>query len=540
MEEQNMVSSENNEKTLQNSGAKEETALPDPKPTAKVESGQKQKQGIKKQKEKQTPKKQGKKNNKNDYSWVVIPEELTRKIYFILAMVSSIVGITILALLFFPASRVEDVSLGNFFAVSFESIEYWLSKIDFINVSYEYSSWYGSIFTTMHIVTICCVVAAYKILESAIKRWIEYFDSKTTAACMQIKYGIFGTVVKSIIEVVLFVLVFAFIALQEKYYAFSMLYQKIIVVLVILEIITCDLVKVIHAIKCEKIKDNVAYKNVYVKKTHAHITIMQDALSIIFIFVLSGGLLMQIMYENSYDIADKSRPDKLYMVYKPIELSEYENPIVVGEVPENRIFEIRSYDIVVEEINFSAHKSWSREFGNNHYYYKSLIENIYKEIKELMPEEITSNADMDDLKESLGKYTKKLEKLYYKKQVLENQLYRIPVTVEGYNCDDNKIVTEYVFNTNKIDKTVYKYGEAPLTILSLGKESISIENDIFEKGTDFSETKIKATVIYKDGSFKISMITPDNYKELNEASVGTHTIEWHDAWGEYTAEIRIR
>ena len=160
----------------------------------------------------------------------------------------------------------------------------------------------------------------------------------------------------------------------------------------------------------------------------------------------------------------------------------------------------------------------------------------------MLPDVIEEKVDkvIDFLENLIEKNNeKRYIKLESKRNAVQNHLAKIPLTEKRYDCGNDNIVDEYIFNTNRLDKTKYKYGEAPMTILSLGKESITLEESVFKCGTDFSQAKIKATVIYADGSFKVSMITPANYEELNNAAPGTYNIEWEDNWGSYTAQIQI-
>ena len=499
---------------------------------------QKPKTGNNNQDEK-TKKQNSNKGKKQSRDWALLSDKETGKVSLILSIISLTLGAIIFILCFSPASRINDTSLGNFFNVLFDSLRNIASKIEFLNVSYDYPKEFGRIFLQLHLPTLACLVACYAILENGIKNLRNFFNKKRTV-CMNMKFGVVGTSISVIAKIALFASMFIYINFLEKYMLLSMTYQKIICVLVIIEIIACATVKVAIASKSDRIGDSEAYKAVHVKKTIEEISPKPRALETLMTLIFSVAVFWVIITNSYYDIADRYQINKLYLTYKPIDFSNYENPLVVGEEAPDEIYRVVVYDTIVDEVNFSKHKSWSSKSGVNYYYYMILLNDVEEDLLKLCSEEILESDNLEEIEERLGKKFKEFEMLYKKKQMLENQLDIIPCTVESYRRNDEGIVTEYVFNTNRIDKTEHQYGEAPLTVLNLGKESISIDQEVFTKGTDFSEIKIKATVIYSDGSFKISLITPENYEELNNAGVGKHRVEWHDDWGSYSAIITIK
>jgi hypothetical protein len=156
-----------------------------------------------------------------------------------------------------------------------------------------------------------------------------------------------------------------------------MTYQKIILVLVILELCATIAIKIYFAKKGEKISDSKGYKNVYVNQTHEHVTPKLSPLVKIETLVITVVLFWQIMTNNYYDVADRYKISKLYLSYQPISVSNYENPIVVGKPAPDLDVQVRIFDKVIDEVNFSKHKSWSSIGGINYYYYMILIDSLY-------------------------------------------------------------------------------------------------------------------------------------------------------------------
>ncbi|MBR7095456.1 MAG: hypothetical protein IKC73_04485 [Clostridia bacterium] len=181
------------------------------------------------------------------------------------------------------------------------------------------------------------------------------------------------------------------------------------------------------------------------------------------------------------------------------------------------------------------------EIGTNYRYYTAKISDLKQEMNKLFPEE--------NSKEGLEKYAKQWEELNQNIQDLEKALDHLPTNKTTVTSDrDDTIFLEtvritsitYDANTSFHNADGHKWGYDGVTLGNtlFCSESIVIDTTLTTE-TDFTAALIKAIVTYRDGSYKISLIRPENALELNNASAGTHTLLFSDEWGEYEATIQI-
>ena len=177
-------------------------------------------------------------------------------------------------------------------------------------------------------------------------------------------------------------------------------------------------------------------------------------------------------------------------------------------------------------------------YGDSYKYSLLKVEELTKEMYELMPKDDTEKAlkkyaeemvimanAIKDIKERLD--TKRFP---YERVAFENG-YMVDLQYNATGVDNikwgqkEKGVSSFFF-TEKIKLTDFYCNE---------KKSM----DSFHVGTDFSKELIVARVQYSDGSVRISRIKPTNIEELNNAKAGKHLLKWQNSWGEYEIEISI-
>lgn len=213
--------------------------------------------------------------------------------------------------------------------------------------------------------------------------------------------------------------------------------------------------------------------------------------------------------------------------------------------------------------------SWS-ETGNNFLYYQSKGKELKEAREALFPE--------DNTQEAWEKYAQTMEKMQQDINTLASMLHSLPLSTTNVYMEKTT-VDSYAFARIKsvIHNADSSYADAEGKKWGIGKcarsnglfvkESASLQlieseptvtqssnwagtttttasatfkdNLPFTTETDFSTALIRATVVYGDGSFKISFIKVKNADELNKASAGQHVLLWDDEWGEYSAPIYI-
>ena len=182
----------------------------------------------------------------------------------------------------------------------------------------------------------------------------------------------------------------------------------------------------------------------------------------------------------------------------------------------------------------SDDKTWI-EYGDNYIYYQNKIAELAEERDKL-------NCLNISLVEYYERTAELQEQIDYLKEAQKSLPYSYALLEFGNREFGSKTIVSYTHNRNinYCDEDGKKWGYSDGSIMSkfIG-ESITLSTDSFNLFTDFSTAKIIATVVYSDGSKKVSKITPTNWEELNDATRGTHVLKWADEWGEYETTIKI-
>lgn len=189
--------------------------------------------------------------------------------------------------------------------------------------------------------------------------------------------------------------------------------------------------------------------------------------------------------------------------------------------------------IIIERSNPVTKYSYS----TNYRFYDNFIESTKKRIKEMYPEEFTTEA--------FEKYTKDCEALEKDIELAKELRDSSYCVYESKRYEDTVYDSDPFFvrqrlNMSAGENATYPKWETREDPLAYEKgESITLSRTAFSTTTDFSKIQLCAYITYKDGSKQFTLITIDNAAELNTASSGTHTLRFRDDWGSYGVAITI-
>ena len=175
-------------------------------------------------------------------------------------------------------------------------------------------------------------------------------------------------------------------------------------------------------------------------------------------------------------------------------------------------------------------------YAENYEYWSERKAELEKEIEELSIE-VLSGAD----------YQEALEKI----KELENDIKIIDSNLDNFKNEYIKVTTNrwvengYYYHNDLIE-AVYnacasnteKWNDKENAKLFY-EQSITLTQTEFAVGTDFSKTKVGATISYYDGSFKKAYIPTESLKKIDTTERGTHLLQWSDSWGSYEYQITI-
>lgn len=479
------------------------------------------------------------KKKKRKVNWVLLSEDDTKRLYKKLSILSLTIGLALLALFFAPAILIDNISLGNFYESIGYCFKYLINMyegLNFLNIEVDIPSFYLMKLVEMSVVAAISLICGVLIVLSGIKHLVKQFAGKKMS-CMDVRINIGYTIIKAILGIAALVAIFFHISYVEEVFLVNMVFQKIVVVLIMIYLVLNGVIKYTTAKKCERLPDNRAKLYTSIDQTHDKIILRVSKYQMLFVLSFLPFIALSFLTRNNY----------LGKIIDPVEQNRFACIAVGEELPDEEI-KISKYDTDLGVFVFSKHHDWKISYGENHLFYKFLLGEIdnrlianEEEVLRITLEEGLKSTPKDEIEKLTYKYRKQIEKLNIAKNIVIERLNSVVREETSYKFDESKqVVVEYIYNTNVLDKTQYQYGEAPITILTMCKEEIRLNKNVFDVETDFSSTEIIATVIYADGSFKISLITPDNFEELNNAPRGTHTIKWSDSWGEYSTQITIK
>ncbi len=479
--------------------------------------------------------------NEKRKTWKYVTGNTAKKLNLCLAIITIATSAIILLMGFLPAVTVKDISLGNFYYFTEIIIRRILSSVEFLSVEIIGTQLYNAIIFELTLVCAAIIIFGILLLFKGIAFLISYFKNEEVCVNkLDLKNIIFSIILSSI----LIFFLCACMLIWEKLFLFECPYQLIMAFIILAWMYLTIIIRVKFSKNCEKITKEKVYhlvneeKNNKTTKQERNIIGFEKVLAIIMIIltlgvqVINSNVYFEPLLDGGFQLSEDPSFIGFYSVGDPIGY-RYTHKLHGEEV-------IRiDFGETEEEKKSEYTVSWDV----NYYFYQYQIEVLEKEKKELMPEKVSENATYEEIENALKEYTKKIEAIQEKIQTFKNILHEIPLPIETMRLEkDNSgktVVREIIYDTRRIDKSQFKYGDKTPELFPMYTESISLEQKAFKFGTDFSKTNIVATITYKDGSIKTSKITPTNYSDLNSLSIGTHTIKWSDNWGEYSAEIII-
>ena len=475
-------------------------------------------------------------------TWRYVKESDAVKLFLILTLVTLGAAALVFLLALLPVAKIEDINLGNAYYFAKDNLVYLLCDIDFLDLE-PMNRAYSKYIFPFACICLICVAAGFLLLAKGIGYLISYVKKKEI--CINVKTSKKSIIFTASVIAIVYVLLAVFLTIWHKLYLFDCTILYCIPLVPIAWLISVTLIKNKYAKIGEHVtKEKVASltdKNENINQDNNKVEGLYSFSLVLFIF----ALIVNIATYNGYHLGSFS--------YNPLYYSLLGDEKTVGEETSVSSLVITVGDVVIKEIDLGKEEKKENNsfvWGENLYFYETRIAMLEDEKKEIdekyskKMENLSEDDDLEDLNKLLEKYNAELNKIRYKEDVLKRTLSDIPAPKESYTLvfegDSKYTMTEYVYDTHRTDKEKFKYGEAKTTLLSLGIESAVIEDNVFDKGTDFSEDKAVVTVKYKDGSVKIAMVVPDNVAELNKADVGKHIFKWSDSWGEYEAEIVIK
>lgn len=474
-------------------------------------------------------------------TWSYIREETAKKMNLCLAVTTLIVASIILLMCLLPAVKVENISLGNFYYFTEIAIRNCLHSFEGLSVELIGSQSYNDIIFTFAIACGMIVLCGILLLYKGCVYLISYF--KNIEICID-KVNLKNIIFSIIISCVLMVTIFFCIAIWDKVLFFRCTFIWVIPLIIIGWIYLTIIINIKYSKDCEKVTKEKVYSLVHNEKKDKKLKQQYNRVKFNKFAVMGISIIFLCIQVLNSNIYFKPVLDGFFKLSKPVLINYYEVGDFTGSV-----FGFLWGDEEVFTVQFGENEKEFKEEYNvywdvNYYFYQSQIKILEQERDELMPEDISENATLEEIEEILEKYVKKIEAIQEKIDTLENVLNKIRLPKETIKIKKNEksqlVVTEIIYDTRRVDKTQFKYGDRIPNYFSLYKESVSLKENIFSKDTDFTKIDIVATITYKDGSIKTSAITPTNINNLNELPIGKHVIEWIDDWGKYCAEIIIK
>lgn len=446
------------------------------------------------------------------------------------AIVDFFMDLVIFAILAFiaslPVATVDGISIGN----SYEMCKQFIEVITTNNPLYNGSVGYivGFMFSAVVLTSMVCVrgIGLLIILPLAINK--NNKEKRTLVNPNTADYWVY-TVSIVFIGVVLFLLLDTVLGKMASSYGFKTHVAWCLVVFLLSPNFK-GIVLPWFAVKfCDPKFERVEKKN-----------IGPVATAIIIVVVLSvglGGVYVAIVNELMYS------KEAIFLVE--------------GANDEEREISILHYQTSYQTYIINHKFNWSVDMNGGNYeyifyghaykYYSCKVAEIHNEI-----EEILKGKAKDE--QAYEKKLNKIADLEEKLEVFERRLEEIK-TVGAYEYlkfdsgYGGKKFNVYYYDAQPNVEDSIKWGKKAGFFDALyNKESVRIVDAIsyykdlkfFVLGTDFTSNTIVVEMKYADGSYRMESITPDNAKELNDATAGKHTLKWSNEWGSYELEIEIR
>lgn len=473
-------------------------------------------------------------------TWAYVKGDAAKKLNMLLTIASLGVGLVVLLIFLLSCVRVDDVSLGNYFSFAKIQLNSYLSKISFLSVDAKYSELYLATLPNAAINSFMLVIIDLLLIYRGIKYALAFLNGSDVCIKKRITKP---RLILHIALCVLFVLsIIICSAIDKELYSCKADGMIIITLLLALAPIATLFIKREFIKNAEGVtKEKVHYLTVEKsnKEGENRIIEQKDLIELSFFewilnFLVFAGMIISISFCNGWFGYDSYPPDGYLGGYFKIgKEKRFDTPsyYVDGE-------KIATLDFgYTEELKDQYYIEWGKAF----YFYSHYIKQLEAEIQQLSVQDMINDGESEE--DAILLYEQKVEKIEQKISVLKKAISDSPIplqTIRTKKVDgESYVVTEYVYNTNRTDKTEYKFGDSQFSIATLAKESVSLDKTSFLEGTNFSAEAIVATITYADASVKKVLITPDNIDELNGAARGAHILKWSDSWGEYEIEITI-
>ncbi len=474
-------------------------------------------------------------------TWSYIRGETAKRMNLCLAITTLVVGTIILLMCFLPAIKVENISLGNFYYFTEIAVKNCLQSFEVLSIELIGGQYYNDIIYTFAIPCGMIVLCGILLLYRGCIYLISYF--KNAEICVN-KVNLKNIIFSVIVSCILMVVIFFRIAIWEEIFLIKSAFIWVMALIIISWIYLTIIINIKYSKDCEKVTKEKVYSLVHNEKKDKEVKKQLNKVEFNKLAVMGISIISLCIGALNSNIYFKPLLNGFFQLSHPVLIDYYEVGDVTGSV-----FRFSWGDEEIFTVHFEENEEEFKEEYNvywdvNYYFYKTQIEMLKQERDELMPEDISENATLEEIEDSLEKYAKKIEGIQEKINTFENVLNKIKLPKETIKIKKNEKaqleVTEIIYDTRRVDKTQFKYGDEIPNYFSLYKESVCLKENVFSENTDFTKIDIVATINYKDGSIKTTAITPTNINNLNELPIGKHIIEWSDDWGKYCAEIYIK
>lgn len=473
-------------------------------------------------------------------TWAYVKGDAAKKLNMLLTIASLGTGLVVLLMFFLSCVRVDDVSFGNYFSFAKIELNSYLSNISFLSIEAEYSELYLATLPNASINSLMLVIIDLLLIYRGIKYGIAFLNGSDV--CIKKKI----TKPRLILHIALsslFVLsVIIFSLIDKALYSCKADGMIVITLLLALAPIATMFIKREYIKNAEGVtKEKVHYLTVEKsnKEGENRIIEQKDLIELssfewILNFLVFAGMVISISFSNGWFGYDSYPPDGYFGDYFDVgEEKKFDNPSYFVDGEEIAILDFG----YTEELKDQYYIEWGKAL----YFYSYYIKELEDEIEQLSVQDMINDGESEE--EAILLYEKEIKEKEHKIAVLKKAISDSPIPLQTIRTkkadDENYVVTEYVYNTNRTDKTKYKFGDSQFSMTTLAKESLSLDKTSFAEGTNFSTETIVATITYADASIKKVIITPDNIDELNGAARGAHILKWSDSWGEYEVEITI-
>ncbi len=501
--------------------------------------------------------------------------KVQKKQVLIAMLFNFILAFFILGCCFFPVAKIGEYSIGNSYELIISFIKNMiLSTKSGVNYLIYYVIFFGVMINIGIVYLISAIESAFRFKKYNIMQGVKIFINESDEKyVVSFKY----VLKKIIIFLIYFFSAYALIKINGfmvKSYSFKSdwnLFIGVILTVSFIKNVYCSFItfkydekgivnieNIVHVNnkKIRKIqkrrKKDLLLKDLLAWGSRAY-PVFKSILTIILVVALGAGVYRYSTYAG-YDIVPV--PNRLFGFVTPIP-SVFEKLISESIKDKNLYFDDMELDkdtyLVVKEagagecvikLKYSGYGNYednTKEFyfyGDSYDYAMAKIEELEKEIKELMPK--------DNTEEALKEYFEDIKKMSEAVEILKSNVDKKIYPYEYVNFINGYMVDVQFNATGKND---IKWGVKEEGLKGIiFQENITLTDrycqnkkdmERYSVGTDFSKELIVARVQYTDGSVRVSKITPTNVEELNNAKAGKHILKWSDSWGKYQTTITL-